>query len=196
MGAVLGLTNGLGAVNAALLTLGRRAGAGMVAVMVIVILLQVFFRYVLGNALAWPEEAARFLMLWMTGLMAPTAFRRGGFVSIEMLTRLLPTAASAILSLVLLGLSLTVMIVGVKIGWSEVTGLGGRFATDSLHYPTAWDFSTWDKVPKRWMMLSLVIGLGLLISVCVELILRSLVTLAGRANHLIEIPHAVMGGAE
>lgn len=196
MGAVLGLTNGLGMVNAALLTLGRRLGASMVGVMVIVILMQVFFRYVLGNALAWPEEAARFMMLWMTGLMAPTAFRRGGFVSIEMLTRLLPPAISAVLSLLLLGLSLTVMIVGIKIGWSEVTGLGGRFATDSLHYPTALDFSTWDKVPKSWMMLSLVVGLGLLISVCIELILRSLLTLAGRTDNLIEIPHAVAGGAE
>ncbi|WP_022702260.1 TRAP transporter small permease [Pseudorhodobacter ferrugineus] len=196
MGAVLGLTNGLGMVNAALLTFGRRAGAGMVAVMVIVILLQVFFRYVLGNALAWPEEAARFLMLWMTGLMAPTAFRRGGFVSIEMLTRLLPPAPSAILSLLLLGLSLTVMVVGVQIGWSEVTGLGGRFATDSLHYPTAFDLSTWAKVPKSWMMLSLVVGLAMLISVCIELILRSLLTLSGRANQLIAIPHAAMGGAE
>jgi TRAP-type C4-dicarboxylate transport system permease small subunit len=196
MGAVLGLTNGLGMVNAALLTLGRRLGASMVAIMVIVILLQVFFRYVLGNALAWPEETARFLMLWMTGLMAPTAFRRGGFVSIEMLTRLLPTAAAAILSLALLGLSLTVMVVGIKIGWAEVTGFSGRFATDSLHYPTAFDLSTWANVPKSWMMASMVVGLGLLISVCVELILRSLLTLAGRANHLIEIPHAVAGGAE
>ncbi len=196
MGALLGLTNGLGMANAALLTLGRRLGAGMVGVMVIVILLQVFFRYVLGNALAWPEEAARFLMLWMTGLMAPTAFRRGGFVSIEMLTRLLPLTLSAVLSLLLLGLSLTLMVVGIKIGWSEVTGLGGRFATDSLHFPTAWDLSTWDKVPKRWMMMSLVVGLALLISVCVELMLRSLVTLAGQAARLIEIPHAVMGGAE
>ena len=75
-------------------------------------------------------------------------------------------------------------------------GLGGRFATDSLHYPTSLDFSTWDKVPKRWMMLSLIVGLGLLISVCVELILRSLLTLVGRAANLIEIPHTVMGGAE
>lgn len=196
MGALLGLTNGLGMVNAILLTLGRRLGAGMVGVMVIIILLQVFFRYVLGNALAWPEESARFLMLWMTGLMAPTAFRRGGFVSIEMLTRLLPLTLSAVLSLLLLGLSLTLMVVGIKIGWSEVTGLGGRFATDSLHFPTAWDLSTWDKVPKRWMMMSLVVGLALLISVCVELMLRSLVTLAGQAARLIEIPHAVMGGAE
>ncbi len=196
MGAVLGLTNGLGMGNAALLTFGRRLGAGMVGVMVIIILIQVFFRYVLGSALAWPEEAARFLMLWMTGLMAPTAFRRGGFVSIEMLTRLLPPAASAILSLLLLGLSLTVIVVGLKIGWSEVTGLGGRFATDSLHYPTSLDFSTWNKVPKSWMMLSLVTGLTLLISVCVELILRSFLTLAGRTNDLIEIPHAVAAGAK
>lgn len=196
MGALLGLTNGLGMVNAILLTLGRRLGAGMVGVMVIIILLQVFFRYVLGNALAWPEESARFLMLWMTGLMAPTAFRRGGFVSIEMLTRLLPLTLSAVLSLLLLGLSLTLMVVGIKIGWSEVTGLGGRFATDSLHFPTTWDLSTWDKVPKRWMMMSLVVGLALLISVCVELMLRSIATLAGQAEQLIEIPHAVMGGAE
>lgn len=196
MGAVLSLTNGLGTVNAALLTLGRRIGAGMVAAMVIIILLQVFFRYVLGNALAWPEEASRFLMLWMTGLMAPTAFRRGGFVSIEMLTRLLPTAASAILSLLLLGLSLVVLIAGLKIGWAEVTGFGGRFATDSLHYPTSLDFSTMEKMPKSWMMLSMVVGLGMLISVCIELILRSLATLTGRAENLIEIPFTVMGGAE
>lgn len=196
MGALLGLTNGLGAINAALLTLGRRLGAGMVGVMVVIILLQVFCRYVLGNALAWPEEAARFLMLWMTGLMAPTAFRRGGFVSIEMLTRLLPSVASAILSLLLLGLSLTVMIVGVKIGWSEVTGLGGRFATDSLHVPTSFDLTTWAKVPKSWMMASLVVGLVMLISVCIELILRSLVTLAGQPDRLIEIPGSVIGGAE
>ncbi|RUS58953.1 TRAP transporter small permease [Pseudorhodobacter sp. E13] len=196
MGALLGLTNGLGVVNAALLTLGRRLGAGMVGLMVIIILLQVFFRYVLDNALAWPEEAARFLMLWMTGLMAPTAFRRGGFVSIEMLTRLLPTRMAALLSLLLLGLSLVLLLVGLQIGWSEVTGLGGRFTTDSLHFPTTWDLSIWDKVPKSWMMLSLVVGLGLLISVCAELMLRNIATLAGRGDRLIEIPHAVMGGAE
>lgn len=196
MGAVLGFTNGLGAVNAFLLAIGRHLGAGMVAAMVIVILLQVFFRYVLDNALAWPEEAARFLMMWMTGLMAPTAFRRGGFVSIEILTRLLPKVASALLTFVLLGISLLVMVAAIQIGWSEVTGLGGRFTTDSLHYPTSFDFSTWNKVPKSWMMLSLVVGLVLMISVCVELILRNLVKLLGSGPDLNEIPESAVGGAE
>ena len=196
MSALLGLTNGLGAVNAALLTLGRRLGAFCVALMVVAILLQVFFRYVLSSALPWPEEAARFLMLWMAGLMAPTAFRRGGFVSIEMLVRFLPRRPAALLTILLLLLSLAVLTMGLQIGWSETTGLGGRFATDSLSVPSSLDLSTWVKVPKAWMMASLVVGLGLLISVCVELILRATATLFGQEARLVLIADAAVMGSE
>lgn len=196
MSALLGLTNGLGAVNAALLTLGRRLGAFCVALMVVAILLQVFFRYVLSSALPWPEEAARFLMLWMAGLMAPTAFRRGGFVSIEMLVRFLPRRPAALLTILLLLLSLAVLTMGLQIGWSETTGLGGRFATDSLSVPSSLDLSTWVKVPKAWMMASLVVGLGLLISVCVELILRAIATLFGQEARLVLIADAAVMGSE
>ena len=195
MGFFISLANGLGMLNAALLALGRLLGATCVALMVVIIILQVFFRYVLNDALAWPEEAARFLMLWMTGLMAPTAFRRGGFVSIEMLVRFLPRGPAAALTLVLLALSLLVLLVGIQISWSEVTGLGGRFTTDSLSVPSL-DLSTWTKVPKSWMIASLLVGLGLLILVCVELILRACATLAGSESRLIEIPEAAIGGQE
>lgn len=190
----LGLTNGLGAVNAALLALGRWLGAICVALMVVFILLQVGLRF-FDNAPAWTEEATRFLMLWMTGLMAPTALRRGGFVSIEMLVRLLPERAAALLSLVLLGLSLTILIAGLQIGWSEVTGLGGRFSTDSLWLP-ALDFSGLVKMPKSWMMASLVVGLALMILVCVELMLRAMATLAGAGAGLHLIPETAVGGTE
>ncbi len=47
------------------------------ALMLLIILLQVFCRYVLNNALPWPDEAARFFMLWLTGLTAPVAMRHG-----------------------------------------------------------------------------------------------------------------------
>jgi hypothetical protein len=40
------------------------------------------------------------------------------------------------------------------------------------------------------------VGLGLLISVCIELILRNLATLAGAGSRLIVIPESVMGGGE
>ena len=70
--------------------LGRSVSAIALALMVFVILLQVFCRYVLGNALPWPDEAARFCMLWLTGLMAPVALRQGGFVAIDTLATFLP----------------------------------------------------------------------------------------------------------
>jgi TRAP-type transport system small permease protein len=195
VGFFISFANGLGAVNATLLALGRWLGATCVGLMVAIILVQVFFRYVLNDALAWPEEAARFLMLWMTGLMAPSAFRRGGLVSIEMLVRFLPRGPAAALTIILLALSLAVLVIGIQISWSEVTGLGGRFTTDSLSVPKP-DFSGWVKVPKSWMMASLLLGLGLLISVCVELMLRAFARLTGNETRLIVIPEAAIGGGE
>ncbi|MEF3048765.1 TRAP transporter small permease [Pseudotabrizicola sp. L79] len=196
MGAVLGLTRALGQVNAAVLTLGRGLGALCMALMVVIILVQVFWRYVLNNALPWPEEAARFLMIWATGLMAATAFRRGGFVSIELFVRLLPVRAASVLSLILLGLCLVVLWVGIGISWSEVTGIGGRFEMDALRYPATLDLSVWTKVPRAAQMAGMLVGLILLIAVCVELMLRNLVSLMGGHDRLPEIADAVSLGAE
>lgn len=196
MGALTGICNVLGAVNGAALALGRWIGAVCMGLMVVVILMQVVLRYGFSAALAWPEEASRFLMLWATGLMAPTAMRRGGFVAIDMVVRLLPRAAAAIMAMVVLGLMLAVLWVALGIGWSEVTGIGGRFETDSLRYPAAWDLSVWVKMPKAWMMASLLVGVVLMLSVCVELILRNLVTLLGGRDRLADIPETVVLGAE
>lgn len=76
--------------NDVLLAVGRNVGWVMLGLMVVIILMQVFFRYVLNNALPWPEEAALALMIWMMGLIAPSAYRWGGFVSIDMLSEHLP----------------------------------------------------------------------------------------------------------
>lgn len=196
MGALLGLTKALGLVNATLLAIGRGLGAFCMAAMVVIILAQVFFRYVLGNALPWPEEAARFLMLWATGLMAATAFRRGGFVSIEIVVRMLPRVAATLLALVLLALCLLILWMGLGIAWKEVTGIGGRFEMDALRYPVAWDLSVWAKAPRAAQMTAMLVGLVLLIAVCVELMLRNIISLFGGHDLLPEIPEAVTLGAE
>ena len=81
--------------------IGSRVSAMALALMVVVILLQVFFRYVMNNALPWPDEAARFLMLWLTGLMAPIALRQGGFVAIETISRFLPNRMMSLLTMFL-----------------------------------------------------------------------------------------------
>lgn len=193
--ALLAICNGMALITGALLAFGRWIGAVCLGLMVVVILIQVFFRYALNSALPWPEEASRFLMMWSTGLMAPTAFRRGGFVAIDMVIRLLPRAVATALSVVLLGMTILVLWVALGIGWSEVTGLGGRFETDSLRVPVSLDLSVWMKVPKSWMMASLLVGVALLLLVAVELALRNLYALIRGADGLREIPETVVLGS-
>lgn len=196
MGGLIAVLKPLGLLNYWVLAVGRAIGVVAIAAMVVAILIQVFFRYILNNALPWPDEAARFCMLWMTGLMAPTAFRRGGFVAIDMVPRMLPALLGNILNLFLLCLCLIVLVMAVQIGWSEVTGFGGRFATASLYVPTAIDFSEWYRVPRSWMMMSIFVGVVLLTSVNIELILRSIVSLLGGGDRLPDIMDAPVGGAE
>ncbi|WP_299727420.1 TRAP transporter small permease subunit [uncultured Tateyamaria sp.] len=193
MGLLLAVLAPMGAVIAFVLKIGRAIGIVAIAVMVVAILIQVVARYVFNNALPWPDEAARFCMLWMTGLMAPTAFRRGGFVALDMISGLMSERVAAVLSLVLLVISGLILFVAVQIGWSEVTGFGGRFATASLYIPT---FDGWFRIPRSWMMLSLLVGVILLLVVNVELILRSLVRMLGGGDRLPEIDMGDMAGAE
>jgi len=196
MGIVLAIISPLGWINEKVLGIGRAIGVIAVAAMVVAILIQVVFRYVFNNALPWPDEAARFCMLWMTGLMAPTAFRRGGFVAIDMLCNLLPRTLGTLLNLFLLTLCLAVLLTAVKIGWSEVTGFGGRFATASLFVPVSLDLSEWLRVPRSWMMASMLVCIMLLISVNIELILRTLVALFGGRDRLKPILTSSTSGAE
>lgn len=196
MSALLAVLAPFRIVNEAVFKLGRGIGVICVAAMVVAILIQVFFRYVLNNALPWPDEAARFAMLWMTGLMAPTAFRRGGFVAIDMVVRMLPQKVGALLSLFLLFVMLLVLVISVQIGWSEVTGFGGKFATASLYVPLDLGFTEWFRVPRSWMMASLLVGIIMMISANIELILRAVISLLGGADTLPEIPGAENVGAE
>ncbi|UWQ22628.1 TRAP transporter small permease [Jannaschia sp. W003] len=190
-----GIARLLAAVHGPVLAVGRWVGILAMALMVVAILVQVFWRYGLDNPLPWPEEAARFLMLWMTGVVAPTAWRRGGFVAIDTIQLALPRVAGGVLTLVLLALAFLVLLVSVRIGWAEVTGFSGRFKSSSLYYPT---LEGWAKMPRSWMMASLLVGVALLLSVTVELIVRQLVLLLRPDTALPEIAQAdpLAAGAE
>ncbi|UWQ15817.1 TRAP transporter small permease subunit [Aliiroseovarius sp. M344] len=147
------------------------------ALMVVVILTQVVFRYVLNNALAWPDEAARFLMLWMAGLVAPSAMRWNGFVAIDMLPTALPRKLGLGLTLTLLVLSLIVLVIAIGHGYSHAFGFGGKFDSSSLKLPLEWLGLESVKVKLRYMYMSLFACIVLLISVTIEMILRTLVSL-------------------
>lgn len=196
MSALSNLTNLIGRLNAAVLMVGLWLGAGALGVMLFFMLMQVFFRYFLGNALPWSEEASRFLMLWMTGLLVPTAFRQGGFVAISMIIDHLPRLLSSLITFFFLLLSATVLYAGMRIGWNEVTGIGGRFAMSAIAVPTSFDLSSWMKVPRGWMMASLAVGVTLMFVVNIELILRAVLKLTGHDRELMPIRIAGQLGAE
>ena len=162
-------------VNTFFLRIGRQFAWIAIFLMVIVILIQVFFRYILNNALPWPDEVARFLMLWMTGLIAPSAYRWGGFVSIDLLERFLPKVISTLLTLFLLAISLIVLIIGLELGLKHINA-GWIFNSSSIKIPFHLIGGKAEPIKLAWMYMSLPIGIIFLISVNIELILRNILT--------------------
>ena len=159
--------------NTIILRIGRQLAWIAIFLMVVVILLQVFFRYILNNALPWPDELARFLMLWMTGFIAPSAYRWGGFVSIEMLPKLLPKLIENILLLILLSLSLFILIIGFQLGLQHIK-IGWIFESSSIKIPFHLIGGEQKALKLAWMYMSLPVGIFLLILVNIELILRKI----------------------
>ena len=171
---LLKIYNILEYLNSFMLKIGRNLAWIAIFLMVIVILLQVFFRYVLNNALPWPDELARFLMLWMTGFIAPSAYRWGGFVSIEMLPKLLPKFLENILIISLLVLSLIILLIGFQLGLQHVK-IGWIFNSSSLKVPLDLIGGEQKSIKLAWMYMSLPVGIFLLILVNIELILKKII---------------------
>lgn len=131
------LITGLAFINHWISRIGRNIAWVLVAFMIGVILLQVFCRYVLGNALPWPEEAARALMIWMMAMVAGEAYRRGSFVAIDMFLEVLPRRASSVLKLLLL-LTAGVVLFKLSIMGVEFFERGFRSRAASIHISRAW----------------------------------------------------------
>ena len=186
MSVLFGLLWPLQRFNTVVLAIGKVIAVIALAIMVSLILGQVFFRYVLSDAPNWTEEGARFGMLWMTGLMAPLAFRMGGFVSIDMLERALPKVVSGILTLLLLGIALWVLVIAWERGLNNhVDTLSGRGCSSSLKWPFGFEYGKCGaKFQNNFQYASLWVGVNLLILVNLELIIRQLIRLLGHGDRL------------
>lgn len=166
-------------VVSAVLTLGRGLAAVCVAAMVAAILLQVWQRYVLDNALPWPEEFARAAMIWMTAFAAPTAYRWGGFVAIGMFRDALPTVLRRALTLALLLLAAAVLVKLFELALA-FHDRGHRAATSALWAPRfgagpdGWGFLGWVKVSSAWVYLAMPVCFGAMLAVNIELLAREI----------------------
>jgi len=59
-------------------------------IMTLIVVLQVFCRYVLNHSLFWSEELARFLLVWLSFLGATVAYCRGMHPAVDLVYKHLP----------------------------------------------------------------------------------------------------------
>ncbi len=88
----------------------------LMAAMTVDVLLGVFFRYVLGNALSWTEETARYIMIWTGFLGTGLALREGNHVAVDFLLLKLSGTARRAMVLVIRLLSLVFLLSVVGAG--------------------------------------------------------------------------------
>ncbi|MBW8637829.1 TRAP transporter small permease [Hoeflea sp. WL0058] len=60
------------------------------ALLVVVLAAQIFFRYVLHVGLSWSEEVSRFAFVWFVYISASVAAQRGAHIRVTLFARLLP----------------------------------------------------------------------------------------------------------
>jgi len=124
-------------INSIFAKIGRSIAWILVSAMILTILLQVFCRYVLNDALPWPEEVARAFMIWMMALVAADAYRQGSFVAIDLLQDMLPNKLSIALKLFLLTVACIVLYQLFVLG-IEFFQRGFRTRAASFQLSRAW----------------------------------------------------------
>ena len=100
----------------------------------ILVLLQVFFRYVLNESLFWAEEAVRFSMVWSVLLGSALVARDRAHIRIDLVESLLPAPARRIL-LVLLDLLMIVFMVVLAVAGVQFAGRSMMQTSPSLNLP-------------------------------------------------------------
>ncbi|MDD1780192.1 TRAP transporter small permease subunit [Enterovibrio sp. ZSDZ35] len=132
----------------------------LVALMVASILLQVVCRYVFNAALPWPEEVARALMIWMMALVAGSAYRKGMFVSIDMIYNYLPSTIGRVIKVLLLLLAFAVLVQLFVIAL-ELFDRG--FRTRAASFP----------LKRAWIYLAMPVCFGTMLLANLEMLLKS-----------------------
>ncbi len=91
----------LAAFNAWMGRYARIASGALLGVMMIVVGLQVVARYGFNNSLSWTEELSKTLMVWTAFLIAPSAYRDGANVSIDMLADAIPAGVRRAIDIII-----------------------------------------------------------------------------------------------
>jgi TRAP-type transport system small permease protein len=125
------------------------AGAILLAAIVVVVLSQVVTRYLLHISISWPEELARYLLVWLMFIGGAAAGARLQQITVDTLTSIAPPRVKIALSVVAtLG---SLLAIGILV-WA------GR----PLFGPAGMTVSSATGIEMRWVYLAMPVGGALL----------------------------------
>ncbi len=135
---------------------------GLVAAITSIVCASVIFRYGLNNSLAWAEDAAKFLMVWLAFIGAPLGFKHGAHVAISFVPAAMPAIVHRLVRALVHLIVLTLMIVLTVQGW--------RFALNGWSQVAL----TIGDISMFWIFLCMPIGAAIMAFVTLELFLLTL----------------------
>lgn len=132
---------------------------GSMAGIVIIMNVEIFYRYVLNDSLIWADAICRYLMVWMTFFLLGPAFQKGEFITVEFLVRSLPNALQLMTKVIAYLGSIALLLI--------VAYYGYHFASmNAIQTVPAFDFiasaiyghSVSSNVSMYWIYLSIPVG--------------------------------------
>jgi TRAP-type C4-dicarboxylate transport system permease small subunit len=121
----------------------------LVVAMTVVVFLQIFFRYVLGQPLYWSEELARYLFVWLSILGAALGLQKSGHFGLDILFLRLPEKGRRFTKV------LIHLLMGVVILFIFIQGV-------TLVQKTALQDSPAMEIPMSWAYACLPVGAALM----------------------------------
>jgi TRAP-type C4-dicarboxylate transport system permease small subunit len=154
------LVGALSRLNGALLFLCRWIAISLVAIIAVIVTASVVMRYGFNYSLSWAEDAAKFLMVWLTFIGAPLGFRHGAHVSLDLMPPL-PAPVERLLRILVHATVVVLMVMLARFSWAFAVNGWNQVAL------TIGDLSMF------WIFVSMPVGCALMASVAFELMIRS-----------------------
>jgi TRAP-type C4-dicarboxylate transport system permease small subunit len=103
------------------------------SVIVVVMAVQVFYRYALNDSLIWAEEVARYFLILMTFLLVGVAFERGELVSVQFFMHRLPRRIAYLLTIPVY-LAIIAFLVTISYYGYSFANLNARFPMPAVDF--------------------------------------------------------------
>lgn len=116
--------------------------AVILGIIVVIMLLAIWSRYIMQAPFGWTEQLSRMLFVWITFLGAAILYRRNGHIAIDFFQALLPLPAARAVRIfnqvLMLGLFLVLLVYGTRLTWATLgQTFGALNITPAFYYASA-----------------------------------------------------------